>query len=29
MPQVSTNPDTGQLLLSGMGELHLDVAADR
>lgn len=26
---VRTNEDTGQLLLSGMGELHLDVAADR
>jgi translation elongation factor EF-G len=26
---VAHNSDTGQLLLSGMGELHLDIAADR
>jgi elongation factor G len=26
---VSTDPDTGQTLLSGMGELHLDILRDR
>ncbi|KAK9471939.1 P-loop containing nucleoside triphosphate hydrolase protein [Dipodascopsis tothii] len=26
---VSTDPDSGQLLLSGMGELHLEIATDR
>ncbi len=26
---VKTDPDTGQLLISGMGELHLDVIVDR
>ena len=26
---VTANEDTGQLLLSGMGELHLDIACDR
>ena len=27
--QVSTNPDTGQTLISGMGELHLEIIVDR
>ncbi len=26
---VSTNPDTGQLLINGMGELHLEIIKDR
>ena len=27
--QVSTDPDTGQTLISGMGELHLEIIVDR
>ena len=27
--RVSTNPDTGQTLISGMGELHLEIIVDR
>jgi len=27
--QLTTHPDTGQLLLSGMGELHLEIIKDR
>lgn len=27
--RVSTDPETGQMLLSGMGELHLDILIDR
>jgi elongation factor G len=27
--RVSTNPDTGQTLISGMGELHLEIITDR
>jgi len=27
--QVASNPDTGQLLIKGMGELHLDIIKDR
>jgi len=27
--RVSTEPDTGQTLISGMGELHLEIIVDR
>src|SRR5207247_3469829 len=27
--RVSTNPETGQTLISGMGELHLEIIVDR
>ena len=27
--RVSTDPDTGQTILSGMGELHLEIIVDR
>jgi elongation factor G len=27
--RVSTNPDTGQVIISGMGELHLEIITDR
>src|ERR1700751_2163527 len=27
--QVSTDPDTGQTILAGMGELHLEIIVDR
>ena len=29
MCQVEVNPDTGQTVLSGMGELHLDIIRSR